>query len=157
MKLPLETSSHLTAPSSGESGANSMPRFCSEDPAGCAARRLGSYGGNGLLPTEYGRGAVTGRQPSHQRPQSRGGDLGAGVAPAVLLRDELSIARRRRLARDGRQGLAERPKEEEAAIERMAANRPLRGIESSSPSPSSDESANLRSRARDPGHSRAQR
>jgi hypothetical protein len=32
---------------------------CSEDPAGCAATRLGSYGANGLLPTEYGRGPVT--------------------------------------------------------------------------------------------------
>ena len=46
--------------SGGTSGSNAPTlSCCSGDPAGCAATRLGSYGANGLLPTEYGRGPVT--------------------------------------------------------------------------------------------------
>ena len=46
--------------SGGTSGSNATTlSCCSGDPAGCAATRLGSYGANGLLPTEYGRGPVT--------------------------------------------------------------------------------------------------
>src|SRR5580693_8231172 len=51
--------SSAAAASGGASGSNAPTLSCSEDPAGCAATRLGSYGANGLLPTEYGRGPVT--------------------------------------------------------------------------------------------------
>jgi len=52
--------SSAAAANGGTSGSNAPTlSCCSEDPAGCAATRLGSYGGNGLLPTEYGRGPVT--------------------------------------------------------------------------------------------------
>src|SRR6202030_1135884 len=46
--------------SGGTSGLNAATlSCCSEDPAGCAATRLGPYGANGPLPTEYGRSPVT--------------------------------------------------------------------------------------------------
>src|SRR6202030_4343235 len=52
--------SSAASASGGTSGSNaSTLSCCSEDPAGCAATRLGSYGANGLLPTEYGLGPVT--------------------------------------------------------------------------------------------------
>jgi hypothetical protein len=52
--------SSAASASGGTSGSNAPTlSCCSEDPAGCAATRLGSYGANGLLPTEYGRGPVT--------------------------------------------------------------------------------------------------
>src|ERR1700738_687866 len=51
--------SSAASASGGTSGSNAPTLSCSEDPAGCAATRLGSYGANGLLATEYGRGPVT--------------------------------------------------------------------------------------------------
>jgi hypothetical protein len=52
--------SSAASASGGASGSNAPTlSCCSEGPAGCAATRLDSYGGNGLLPTEYGRAQVT--------------------------------------------------------------------------------------------------